>query len=95
MAWEVPDSRPKTRVFDKLTSAAVLFIISKKGRLKFLYFELAARSCGVGVYCLEDSPAYLYEHMEGCERMLLLGYTSLTEEQIEEGIATLTQAVKR
>jgi hypothetical protein len=33
--------------------------------------------------------------MEGCERMLLLGYTSLTEEQIEEGIATLTQAVKR
>jgi GntR family transcriptional regulator/MocR family aminotransferase len=57
--------------------------------------QLTARSCGVGVYCLQDSPAYLYEHMEDCERILLLGYTSLTEEQIEEGVAALAQGVGR
>lgn len=57
--------------------------------------QLTARSCGVGVYCLQDSPAYLYEHMKDCERILLLGYTSLTEEQIEEGVAALAQAVGR
>jgi hypothetical protein len=31
MGWEVPDSRLKTRVFDKLTSPAVLFLLAKKG----------------------------------------------------------------
>ncbi len=55
--------------------------------------QLSARARGVGVYPLPDSPAYLYEDMEDCDRILLLGYTSLTEEQIEEGIAALAQAV--
>jgi hypothetical protein len=37
MARKVPDSRPKTRVFDNSTHPAVLFLLSEKGRLKFLY----------------------------------------------------------
>jgi GntR family transcriptional regulator/MocR family aminotransferase len=57
--------------------------------------QLTARSFGVGVYCLQDSPAYLYEHIADCERILLLGYTSLTEKQIEEGVASLAQGVGR
>jgi hypothetical protein len=32
-----PDSRPRTRVFDNATHPAVLFLSTKKGRLKFLY----------------------------------------------------------
>jgi len=58
-------------------------------------FQVTARRCGVGVYCLQNSPAYLYEHMEDRDRILLLGYGSLAEEQIEKGIATLAQAAGR
>jgi len=57
--------------------------------------QVTARSCGVGIYCLRNSPAYLYEQMEDCDRILLLGYTSLTEEHIEEGIAALAQALRQ
>lgn len=60
-----------------------------------LEIQLAAQSHGVGVYPLEDSPAYLYEHMKDYERILLLGYTLLTEAQIEQGIARLTAAMTR
>ena len=58
-------------------------------------FQATARSCGVGVYSLQDSPAYLYEHMEDRDRILLLGYPPLTEEQIEQGIARLAAAAGR
>jgi DNA-binding transcriptional MocR family regulator len=56
---------------------------------------MTARSSGVGVYSLQDSPTHLYEHMEDRDRILLLGYTSLTEEQIEQGVARLAAAVGR
>lgn len=57
--------------------------------------QMTARSSGVGVYSLQDSPTHLYEHMEDRDRILLLGYTSLTEEQIEQGVARLAAAVGR
>jgi GntR family transcriptional regulator/MocR family aminotransferase len=57
--------------------------------------QATARAHGVGVYCLQDSPAWLYEHMEERDRILLLGYPSLSEEQIEQGVAKLAAAVSR
>jgi GntR family transcriptional regulator / MocR family aminotransferase len=57
--------------------------------------QAAAQSRGVGVYPLQDSPACLYEHMENYDRILLLGYTPLTEAQIEEGVARLAAAMLR
>ena len=54
-----------------------------------------AHAHGVGVYPLQDSPAHLYEHMKDYDRMLLLGYTPLTEAQIEQGIARLAAALGR
>jgi GntR family transcriptional regulator / MocR family aminotransferase len=57
--------------------------------------QAIARTHGVGVYSLPHSPAYLYEQMEDCDRTLLLGYPSLTEEQIEHGVARLAAAVGR
>lgn len=60
-----------------------------------LEVQRRARSHGIGVYPLQDSPAYLYEHMKDCDRMLLLGYTPLTESQIEQGIARLAAALGR
>ncbi len=55
--------------------------------------QAAAQSRGVGVYPLQDSPACLYEHMRDYERILLLGYTPLTEAQIEHGIERLAAAM--
>jgi hypothetical protein len=37
---------------------------------------------GVGVYPLDDSPAWPFQHMRDHERSPLLGYTHLTEAQI-------------
>jgi hypothetical protein len=42
MARKVPDSRPKTRVFDKLTSPAILFSLAKKGFKIPIYLEDAS-----------------------------------------------------
>jgi GntR family transcriptional regulator/MocR family aminotransferase len=58
-------------------------------------FQLMARSRGVGVYPLQDSPACFYDHMERRDRLLLLGYSSLTEAQIEQGVARLAAALNR
>jgi GntR family transcriptional regulator/MocR family aminotransferase len=58
-------------------------------------FAASARAHGVGVYSLQDSPACLYGHMEDHGRTLLLGYTSLTQEQIAAGIARLASAARR
>ncbi len=57
--------------------------------------QAIARNHGVGVYSLRDSPAYLYEQMEDRDWILLLGYASLTEDQIEQGVARLAGAVGR
>lgn len=58
-------------------------------------FQLMARSRGVGVYPLQDSPACFYDHMERRDRLLLLGYASLAEAQIEQGVARLAAALNR
>ena len=57
--------------------------------------QATARSAGVGVYALQDSPACLYEHMQDRDRILLLGYTSLNEQQIAQGVAALATALAR
>ena len=57
--------------------------------------QATAQAHGVGVYPLPDSPAHLYEHMKHYDRILLLGYTPLTEAQIEQGIARLAAALGR
>lgn len=57
--------------------------------------QAIARSRGVGVYCLRDSPAWLYEHMEDRDRILLLGYPALTEGPIGEGVAALAATLGR
>ena len=57
--------------------------------------QRAAREAGVGVYPLEDSPAWLFQHMRRHEHALLLGYAHLTEAQIGEGIARLASAIGR
>jgi GntR family transcriptional regulator/MocR family aminotransferase len=57
--------------------------------------QRAAREVGVGVYPLDDSPAWLFQHMRDHERSLLLGYTHLTEAQIGDGIALLAGAIGR
>lgn len=58
-------------------------------------FQARARALGVGVYPLQESPACFYEHLEGWERILLLGYAALGEERIERGIALLGAACGR
>jgi GntR family transcriptional regulator/MocR family aminotransferase len=55
--------------------------------------QTIARAHGVGVRCLRDSPAWLYEHMKDRDRILLLGYPSLTEKQIAQGVARLASAL--
>ena len=55
--------------------------------------QVLARSFGVGVYPLANSPAWLYEHVDDWDRILLLGYTSLSEEHIARGVARLAAAL--
>ena len=57
--------------------------------------QVTARSHGVGIYPLQDSPAHLYGHMPDQDRILLLGYTQLSEEQIAQGVARLAASVGR
>jgi GntR family transcriptional regulator / MocR family aminotransferase len=57
--------------------------------------QAIARRHGIGVQSLYDSPAYFYEQMEDRDRILLLGYASLTEQQIEQGVARLAAALGR
>jgi len=57
--------------------------------------QRAAKAHGVGVYPLQNSPAYLYEHIFDYDRILLLGYALMTEAQIEQGIAKLAAAMRR
>jgi GntR family transcriptional regulator / MocR family aminotransferase len=51
-----------------------------------------AKTCGVGVYPLEDSPACFFEEMQDREKILLLGYNHMDESRIRTGIATLANA---
>ena len=57
--------------------------------------QRACRGRNVGVYPLTDSPAWLYEHIPESERILLMGYTHLSEAQIRQGIATLGSVLEK
>ena len=57
--------------------------------------QRAAREVGVGIYPLEDSPAWLFQHMPDHQHSFVLGYTHLTEAQIGDGIARLASAIGR
>jgi len=46
---------------------------------------------GVGVYALDGGAATDFDQLANRDRILLLGYSSLTEEQIEEGVRRLAR----
>lgn len=52
-----------------------------------------AENAGVGLYALESGAAYRYGCARCGERVLLLGYSSVSEAQIEDGIARLARAL--
>jgi GntR family transcriptional regulator/MocR family aminotransferase len=55
--------------------------------------EAAALDAGVGVYTLASGAALQFEEREDSDRILLLGYASLTEREIERGVARLAAAL--
>ncbi|ADE14256.1 regulatory protein GntR HTH [Nitrosococcus halophilus Nc 4] len=55
--------------------------------------QAIAQEVGVGIYTLESGGAYDYGHKEYSERTLILGYSSLPELQIREGIARVATAL--
>jgi hypothetical protein len=52
-----------------------------------------AENAGVGLYALESGAAYRYGCARCGQRVLLLGYSSVSEVQIEDGIARLAKAL--
>lgn len=48
---------------------------------------------GVGVHPLADTPAWFYEQLAEHQRVLLLGYSHLSEDQIRHGIRTLASTL--
>jgi GntR family transcriptional regulator / MocR family aminotransferase len=70
-----------------------LFLTLPPGAPPAAQVQQACRALGVGVYPLADSPAWLYEHLEGHERSLLMGYAHLNEAQIRRGIVLLGRAL--
>jgi GntR family transcriptional regulator/MocR family aminotransferase len=65
------------------------------------YFPLAeevqkiAQDTGVGVYALEAAAACDFGHTEYSKRNLMLGYSSVSEKQIHEGISRLATALEK
>ncbi len=55
--------------------------------------QMLAQEVGVGVYSLEAAAACVLGHNEYSDRALVLGYSSVTEEQIREGVARLAAAL--
>jgi len=70
-----------------------LFVTLPPGSPPAAKVQEAAKKLGVGVYCLADSPAWFYEHLEGHQRSLLMGYAHLGEDQIYQGIELLGRAL--
>ncbi len=54
-----------------------------------------AQNTGVGVYALEAAAACDFGHKEYSERNLMLGYSSVSEKQIEDGINRIATALER
>ena len=56
--------------------------------------QTIAQKVGVGVYAPSAGAVHDYSDSQCCERALLLGYSSTNENQINEGIARLADALK-
>ncbi len=54
-----------------------------------------AQDTGVGIYAMDAAAACDFGHSEYSERSLMLGYSSVTEKQIMDGIARLAAALKK
>jgi len=52
-----------------------------------------AENVGIGVYTLESGAAHEFENQEKNKRMLMLGYSSITEEKIYEGIERMAKVL--
>jgi GntR family transcriptional regulator/MocR family aminotransferase len=81
----------------KLSDAAAgthVFVKLPEDVVSAVKVQQAAMKEGVRVYPLVDSPAWLFEHLEGHQRSLLLGYAHLTEDQITAGIKLLARCVR-
>jgi GntR family transcriptional regulator/MocR family aminotransferase len=70
-----------------------LYLTLPAGAAGAARLQADCRARGVGVYPLDDSPAWLHEHLEP-DRHLLLGYGHLGEAQIREGIARCAAALR-
>lgn len=70
-----------------------LYLTLPAGSAGAARLQADCRAHGVGVYPLDDSPAWLHEHLEP-DRHLLLGYGHLGEAQIREGIARCAAALR-
>ena len=56
--------------------------------------QALALQAGVGVYALDGGAATDFDQPGYREKTLLLGYSSLTEDEIQAGIARLAQALR-
>jgi GntR family transcriptional regulator/MocR family aminotransferase len=54
--------------------------------------QMRAREAGVGVYTLPDGPAHVLEPVEDGDRIVLLGYPCLAEEQIRSAFERIADA---
>ncbi|HSV72093.1 MAG TPA: PLP-dependent aminotransferase family protein [Methylibium sp.] len=81
---KMSDAAAGTHVFLRLPSSVTSAVKVQEAAMKE----------GTRVYPLVDSPAWLFEHLEGHQRSLLLGYAHLTEDQIAMGIKVLAHAVR-
>jgi GntR family transcriptional regulator/MocR family aminotransferase len=71
-----------------------VFVKLPEDILSAVKVQMAAMKEGVRIYPLVDSPAWLFDHLEGHQRSLLLGYAHLTEDQITTGIRLLARCVR-
>ena len=55
--------------------------------------QVLAQDAGVGVYSLEAAAACDFRRNECSDRALALGYSSVREKQIREGVARLAAAL--
>jgi GntR family transcriptional regulator/MocR family aminotransferase len=54
-----------------------------------------AAAQGVGIYCLQSGAAYDFDGCAYSETAIMLGYSSLNERQIREGIERVAAALER
>ena len=57
--------------------------------------EAMARDCGVGIYSLQSGGVYDYGDSPYGERAILLGYSSVPEEKIDEGIQRIAERLRQ